>query len=239
MAESMAVSAHLALINSIPRNNPPGRDFAPPRFIAAQLQSAPDVLPCPLALVALPHVPQFGSHFGLNLITKQDVDRSEQLFRKHYGRVLHIPIMSHWPRSREVTPAGSQEVVLSGSRAVAPILWGYYVIEGEAETVPIVRPRLVPSDESLLDSIGIEMPRRWLPRRREELIQELGINTAVQVLSDDIFALLWYVNRPALDDPDSLNCLYPREWKALNCTIFGTRIHTIALPVAYPIFRKA
>ncbi|KAI1775969.1 hypothetical protein F4818DRAFT_441244 [Hypoxylon cercidicola] len=182
---------------SASRNNPPGEIFASPRYITAQLASAlPEHLP-PIAIAALPYVPQFGSHFGLDLITKEIVKVCEVLAREQCNTVLHIPITRQWPykaapQPQVVAPSNSQ-VPLTG----VPVLWGYYAVKGKAETVPIVKSKRRPQDEWLLN---------------DELKEEFGKDTAVQVLFKDIFTLLWYIDRGALYDSACLNCLYPREW---------------------------
>ncbi|XXG95341.1 hypothetical protein Hte_001602 [Hypoxylon texense] len=138
------------------RNNPPGEIFAPPRYIEAQLLSAsPEHLP-PIAIAALPYVPQFGSHFGLDLITKEIVKLCEAIAREHCSTVLHVPITRQLPHKTTPQPQDSQ-IASTG----VPIVWGYYVVEGETEAVPIVKSRRRPPDEWALNDVKIIMPIRF------------------------------------------------------------------------------
>lgn len=143
------------------RNNPPGEMFAPPRYIEAQLASAPPEHLPPIAIAALPYVPQFGSHFGLDLITKEIVKLCEALAREHCSTVLHVPITRQLPHKTAPQP----QVVAPPDSHIAStgisVVWGYYVVEGETEAVPIVKSRRRPQDEWALNDIKISMPIRF------------------------------------------------------------------------------
>lgn len=140
---------------STPRSNPPGDSFALPQYIAAQLASASTEHLPSIVVTALPYVPQFGSHFGLNLMTKQMVKVCEALAVGHCNAVLHVPITRQWPHE-EVASPGSRLLLTEN-----PILWGYYVVGEEAEVVPIVKSRRRPRDEWALDDLTILMPIRF------------------------------------------------------------------------------
>ncbi|KAI1760020.1 hypothetical protein GGR53DRAFT_107685 [Hypoxylon sp. FL1150] len=142
------------IVSRSTRCNPPGSSFASPTYIAAQLAStAIEHLPSVL-ITALPHAPQFGSHFGLSLLTKQAVRACEALAMQHCNTVLHIPITRHWPHG-DVAPPGSQL-----SLTEAPFLWGYYDVGDEAEAVPIIKSKRRPNDEWVLNDLTLPMPIR-------------------------------------------------------------------------------
>lgn len=136
------------------RPNPPAIDFAPPQYVMAQLRSDPPAHIPPIARVALPHVPQFGSHFGLGLVTRERVEACETHAVNTSGAVCRIPLLREWPPRQAESPA----VALQHS-TYTPWLFGYYVINGE--DLPIVKSISRPEEEWLLASRRINMPIRF------------------------------------------------------------------------------
>ncbi|KAI0376060.1 hypothetical protein F5Y04DRAFT_286295 [Hypomontagnella monticulosa] len=178
----------------------PATEFAPPEYLAAQLRSDPPKDLPPEAIAALPHVPQFGSHFGIRLLTKKHIKLCEDIAIEKTGAVLHIPIRMPWP---PLAPEPPGMPLLSPQTPALPFLWGYWVL-GDKKA-PIIKPKSRPPDEGCLGDQALIMPFRYANYSHGQL-------GPWQYEFTERGNLAKYLERRFIYDPASLECLYPREW---------------------------
>lgn len=138
----------------------PAAEFAPPEYIAAQLRSIPPKGLPSEAIAALPHVPQFGNHFGVKLVTKRHIKLCEALAMEACGAVLQIPIQRALPLlPPEALPEALPEAPpLAPQMSSVPFLWGYWVLDDKK--TPVIKPKSRPRDEWILGNHNLVMPIR-------------------------------------------------------------------------------
>ncbi|KAI0888514.1 uncharacterized protein GGS22DRAFT_156073 [Annulohypoxylon maeteangense] len=170
----------------------------------------------------LPYAPQYGPYFHVQLLTRRALKHCKMIQKRKSRGVLHIPLEASLPpKQPEVGPV--QVINFAW-------FWGYWVI-GDRR-IPIVKSRQRPLDEELLNNSRIIMPirfalylrgilwpwqydfveRRELVSRAEELKQQYGQSLVVQALFEDIFSILFALERRVLYDPACLELLHHREW---------------------------